>query len=188
MVWTCSTAAPPDALWSVFTSDPKNGWSFTFVQYIFRSLCLYSMAFHTDFVIARFLWHVSYLGCKPFWDGQKLYAQNLKSWNHVRVGVLQRSWQQCSHNTVSVWHWFVWWSITLSHAVSVVVQQDQTKEQSREANTLKKQWLQKILSPVDTVAAEPEPIVQVGALTRRAFGCINQAITSIKVNVISDWV
>jgi len=53
---------------------------------------------------------------------------------------------------------------------------------------LNKQWLQKILSPVDTAAAEPEPIVQVGALTRRAFGCINQAITSIKVNVISDWV
>ena len=62
----------------------------------------------------------------------------------------------------------------------------QTKEQSREANTLNKQWLQKILRPVDTAAAEPEPIV--GALTRRAFGCINQAATSIKVNVISDWV
>jgi len=64
----------------------------------------------------------------------------------------------------------------------------QTKEQSKEPNTLNKQWLQKNLSPVDTAAAESESIVQVGALTRRAFGCINQAVTSIEVNVISDWV
>ena len=56
----------------------------------------------------------------------------------------------------------------------------QTKEHSRQANTLNKQWLQKNFSPADTAAAEPEPIVQVGALTRRAFGCINQGDTSVR--------